>query len=105
MAGLLQDQGKLSEAEPLLLEALKAYKRTLGAEHPQTPLSINNMATLLLDQGQLSEAEPLLLEALEACRRTLGAEHPHTLTSITVWRSTEAVRVWSMHVLCRRFFC
>ena len=35
-ATLLQDQGKLAEAEQLLLETLRVQRATLGDEHPAT---------------------------------------------------------------------
>jgi len=82
LALLLQDQGKLSEAEPLYREALEESQRSFGDTHPDTLISINNLAMLLQDQGTLDEAEPLLRKALEVKRRTLGDTDPKTLTSI-----------------------
>ena len=82
LAGLLQDQGKLNEAEPLYREALEALRPTLGDTHPFTLISISNLGRLLQDQGKPNEAEPLLMDALEGSRRTLGDNHPDTLTSI-----------------------
>ena len=61
---------------------MSAQKLTLGDEHPDTLVSINNLAALLHTQGKLSEAEPLFREALSARKRTLGGEHPFTLGSI-----------------------
>jgi len=43
---LLQDQGKLSAAEPLFWEALEGSRRTLGDTHPFTLTGINNLASL-----------------------------------------------------------
>ena len=63
MAALRQAQGKLDEAEPLISEALEAFRATLGDRHPRTLASIANMASLLQAQGKLDEAE-LLLEEL-----------------------------------------
>ena len=54
----------------------------LGDRHPDTLISINNMATLLEDMGKLEEARPLYEEALQARRETLGDRHPDTLASI-----------------------
>ena len=82
LAVLLEDQGKLNEAEPLFRESLEGSRRTLGDTHPSTLTSINNLGSLLLAQGKLSEAELLLREALEVKRRTLGDTHPSTLASI-----------------------
>ena len=79
LARLLQDQGKLSEAEPLFCEALSGRRRTLGGAHPDTLTSANNLALLLSAQGKLSEAEPLLREVLAGSRRALGGAHPDTL--------------------------
>jgi len=62
LAMLLQHQGKLAEAEPLLREALDGNKQRLGNSHLHTLTSINNLATLLQDQGK-AEAEPLMREA------------------------------------------
>ena len=78
LAGLLQAQGKLGEAEPLCREALDGCRRTLGDSHPDTLTSIHNLASLLHSQGKLSEAEALFHEALGKFRRVLGDAHPHT---------------------------
>jgi tetratricopeptide (TPR) repeat protein len=75
-------QGKLDRAEPLLCEALQAYRETLGPRHPNTLNSINSLGMLLRAQGDLAGAEPLLRESLKACRNTLGPRHPDTLSSI-----------------------
>ncbi|KOO33557.1 tpr repeat-containing protein [Chrysochromulina tobinii] len=75
-------QGKLDEAGVLLREALEAKRATIGDRHPDTLVSMNNLALLLLDQGKLDEAGVLLRETLEARRATLGDRHPRTLTSI-----------------------
>ena len=40
LGGLLQDQGKLDEAEPLYREALAASRETLGDRHPDTLASV-----------------------------------------------------------------
>jgi len=82
LARLLQDQGNVTEAEVLLMEALEALRRTLGDTHPKTLTSINNLGLLLLERGKVDEAEPLLREALKAQRRTLGDTHPYTLTNL-----------------------
>ena len=71
--------GLLKDAEPLYRRALEARERTLGAEHPDTLHSINELAVCLQAMGLQKDAEPLYRRALEASERTLGAEHPHTL--------------------------
>jgi hypothetical protein len=54
----------------------------LGAEHPRTLISVNNLASLYNSQGRYGEAEPLYRRALAARERVLGAEHPRTLISV-----------------------
>ncbi len=84
MGMLLESQGRLTEAEPYLREALEVRRRVLGDEHPDTLGSINEMGMLLWWQGRKAEAEPYLREALEGRRRVLGEENPSTLRSIIV---------------------
>ena len=79
---LLQKQGKLDEAEPLLRKALEMSRATLGDRHPDTVTSFSNLGSVLQDQGKLKEAAPLLREALDALRATLGDRHPDTLAAM-----------------------
>jgi tetratricopeptide (TPR) repeat protein len=51
----------------------------LGPRHPDTVISLNNLAALCYFQGRYGEAEPLHREALEASRAVLGPRHPDTL--------------------------
>ena len=41
-----QDQGKLDEAEPLMLRALAIYEKALGPNHPNVAMGCNNLAQL-----------------------------------------------------------
>ena len=50
----------------------------LGADHPDTAQSLNNLAALYYAQGRYSEAAPLFKEAVEIMERVVGAEHPNT---------------------------
>ena len=78
---LLQAQGKLNEAEPLIREALDGTRSTLGDEHPATSTAIDNYIGLLHDQGRLAEdPEPRLLEALDARRVVLIAQQVSSST-------------------------
>ena len=83
LASELHTQGKFDEAEPLYREALDVRRATLGARHPGTLVSINNLGLLLKDKGDLAAAEPLYREALEAQRETRGNRHPSTLIFIS----------------------
>jgi hypothetical protein len=55
-----------SQAKPLLTEVLEVRRRVLGAEHPDTLLSLKNLAALYGYQGKYAQAEPLETEALAA---------------------------------------
>ena len=59
---------------PLYDEALSIRRRVLGADHPDTATSPNNLAALYYAQGRYAEAEPLFNEAVEIMERVLGAE-------------------------------
>ncbi|WP_200867669.1 tetratricopeptide repeat protein [Acidithiobacillus thiooxidans] len=47
LAGLLQAQGKLTEAEPLFRRTLEIQEKALGPEHPNTTNTRNNLEFLL----------------------------------------------------------
>ena len=51
----------------------------LGAEHPDTLMSANNLAGSLSNQGKHLEAEQMLHAALASLQRVLGPAHPNTL--------------------------
>ena len=75
-------RGRWREAEPLAVRAMQVREQVLGAEHPDTLASVNNLALLYKSQGRYAEAEPLYQRALAAFERVLGPEHPNTLTSV-----------------------
>ena len=52
--------------EPLYVRALAARERVLGAEHPDTLVSVNDLAGLYEREGRYEEAEPLNVRALAA---------------------------------------
>merc|ERR1712100_599131 len=65
LASTLVDLGALEEAKTLYQEVLEARQRTLGAEHPNTLRSKDNLALTLRRLEQ---------KVLEARQRTLGSE-------------------------------
>jgi hypothetical protein len=64
------------------VEVLEKRKEVLGAGHPSTLRSMNNLAGMYLRQGRWEEAEKLQVEVMEKSKVVLGEEHPDTLTSI-----------------------
>ena len=76
IGAVLQDQGDLDGAAPLLREALEAMRETLGDRHPHTLTSINNLGWLL--QG------PMLPCSLNCCRYDISIlSSGFSITSIT----------------------
>jgi len=67
---------------------LDIRKRKQGGEHPDTLVSMSNLAGTLMAQGDLAGARRLRETALEICKRVLGEEHPATLTSMNNLAST-----------------
>eukprot|EP00964_Phaeocystis_antarctica_P098126 scaffold64160_cov65-Phaeocystis_antarctica.AAC.9 len=79
---MLKVMSQHEEARPLVEEALRAGRATLGDRHPSTLESISNMGWLLKEMGKLEEARPLLEEVLQARRETLGDRYPDTVHSM-----------------------
>ena len=61
-------------AEPLVADC----ERLLGADHPDTLTSRNNLARAYRAAGRTSEAIPLLERTLDVREWLLGADHPNT---------------------------
>ena len=74
--------GQYSAAETTHRQALSLRKRKLGSEHPDTLMSMNEVAVALKDQGKYAEAESMNRETLAWREKVLGREHPDTLTSM-----------------------
>jgi len=66
----------------LLGESLVAdSKRVLGADHPDTLATRNNLAIAYSDAGRTDEAIRLYEQILADMERVLGADHPYTLAT------------------------
>ena len=78
---LYQAEGRYSEAEPSSSVRLKP-RAGAWQEHPDTLVSVNNLAYFYLAQGRYGEAEPLQKHAVEMSERVLGKVHPQTLAII-----------------------
>jgi hypothetical protein len=66
-------------AKPLDEEVVQTQASKLGADHPDTLTTKNNLALLYLARERYDLAEPLLREVVEGSRRKLGPAHPDTL--------------------------
>jgi tetratricopeptide (TPR) repeat protein len=80
LATLLQELGRVAEAESLYRDALAARREYKGDKHPKTILTMCNLAQLLQQNGGAKEAEALLRDAYEARLEKLGEKHPLTLS-------------------------
>ena len=81
-AGLFLDgQGQPVRAAGYLQRALAGRVRVLGADHPDTLASRNNLAAAHHAVGDLGRAIPLHEQTLADRLRVLGADHPDTLAS------------------------
>jgi tetratricopeptide (TPR) repeat protein len=84
----LYSDGRYDEAEALFAQVTETSQRVLGAKHPHTLSSINNLALTYSNQGRWKEAEKLEVQVIETRKRVQGAEHPDTLLSINNLAST-----------------
>jgi tetratricopeptide (TPR) repeat protein len=82
IARSLEGTGTDGAAELQYRRTLETSEATLGPEHPETLVSLNNLAELLMKRGQYAEAEPLYRRALDAYDRVFGSEHPDTLATV-----------------------
>jgi tetratricopeptide (TPR) repeat protein len=78
----LRERVQYTDAEPLHKLALAIREQHLGANHPDTAKSLNNLAILYSDQGKYEQAESLYQRAFTILEQHLGADHPDTATSL-----------------------
>src|SRR3954467_14494018 len=74
-----QDAGNYGEAEEVFRKALVLAERTLGPDHPDLILLLNDLTRLYLKQSAYGLAEPLLLRLLDL-KRSKGENHPEVAT-------------------------
>jgi hypothetical protein len=66
----------------LFREVVEARTAKLGADHPDTLTTRNNLALTYQSRKRCDLAEPLFREVVEDSRRKLGPTHPDTLQRI-----------------------
>ena len=85
LAVWLNNRAEHGEAEPLYRRALAIAEKSLGSEHPDVAVGLNNLAVLLRATNRLAEAAPLyrqVLQILAEFRHRTGHAHPHFRTAI-----------------------
>ena len=62
---VLGENGDLENAEQLQVHVMDMRKKLLGAEHPDTLISMANLASTYKDQGRWIEAEQLEVQVMD----------------------------------------
>ncbi|MCG2750090.1 MAG: toll/interleukin-1 receptor domain-containing protein [Desulfobulbaceae bacterium] len=70
-------RGSFGAACVLHEKVLEIRRRALGDKHPDTVVSMNNLALLLKTTNRLTEAEPLMRRALAIDEKSYGGDHPN----------------------------
>jgi len=78
----LCQQGQYSPAIEVGKKALAMAEKTLGPDHPDVAISLNNLKGLYREQGQYAQAEPLFKRALAIDEKALGPDHPDVATGL-----------------------
>ncbi len=81
---LLRDYGKYAEAKQLLLLAINARVRLLGAEHPSVGSSLINLSVTQFHVGDLDDAWDSLKRASDIRHQSLPPEHPDHAESAAI---------------------
>jgi tetratricopeptide (TPR) repeat protein len=82
LAWFYQAQSQFTTVEFWYQKALTISEQELGANHPDTSVSLNNLAYLYKSMGKYAEAEPLYVRSLAIKEKELGANHPSIATSL-----------------------
>lgn len=80
---LLRHLGRFDDATAALVDVLRLRREVLGDAHPETVMTINELATVYQEQRQFAQAEPLFREALAARERLYGESHHLTRNSMS----------------------
>lgn len=76
----LYQTGKFAKAIPIAQESLEISEKTLGPDHLQTSMLLNNLAEMFRLTEDYGKAEPLFQRALAVREKELGPDHPQTAT-------------------------
>ncbi|KAH8704321.1 kinesin light chain 1 [Phaeosphaeriaceae sp. PMI808] len=82
VGGCQASLGQYSAAETTHRQVLSLREKSLGEEHSQTLMSMNDVGLALGDQGRYEEAESMNRQTLTRREKVVGPEHPDTLTSM-----------------------
>ncbi|SFN73088.1 Tfp pilus assembly protein PilF, partial [Formivibrio citricus] len=74
----LDKTGEYAKALPFAREILVIRETWLGADHIQTGIALNNLASLYQDMGNYGKALPFFQRTLAISEKAQGPEHPNT---------------------------
>ena len=79
LARIYQTQGRWNEAEKFGIEFMNMRKKLLGADHPDTLISMGNLAYTYKYQGKLNEAEKLNIQVMDIRKKLLTWSHQENM--------------------------
>ncbi len=83
LAGFYQAKGDYANAEPLLLEAVSAYKTAMGADNRYYAGTLNTLAAFYTSAKKFDKAEILYTQSLAIVKDALGDDHPEYANAIS----------------------
>ena len=86
LTNLYEVMGQHEHSVSLYQQALEIHKLTFGNRHPDTALSLNNMATIYQSVGNNSEAERLFRQSIDIFDE-LGTGYPMAFTVLNTTHS------------------
>ncbi|KAF2820888.1 hypothetical protein CC86DRAFT_303869 [Ophiobolus disseminans] len=93
-AMVLYSDGRYNEGEELFVQVMETRKKKLGADHPSTLTSMNNLAHTQKSLGRVVEAMKLMRECVQLCQQRFKPNHPNLLSSLATlaqWEAEHAV--------------
>ncbi|KAF2023397.1 hypothetical protein EK21DRAFT_105340 [Setomelanomma holmii] len=87
----VQNQGRWDAAEELEVQVMETCKKKLGADHPDTLASMNNLAHTQKSLGQVIDAIQLMRECVQLCQQRFRPNHPNLLSSLATLAQWEVI--------------
>lgn len=81
-APILQELGRLDEAEAILHDVLATYLRVFGGVHHELAVTLHNLATCEYRRGEAAAATRSVQRAVDIKHAVLGAKHPELAISL-----------------------
>jgi hypothetical protein len=82
LASTLWNQGRWEEAEKFQVQVMETLQTKLGADHPDTLTSMNNLAYTWNSMDKKTKARDLMQTCIHLREINLGVDHPDTRSSV-----------------------